>query len=482
MTTRPNILLVIADGMQAGVLRAGHPCQTPNLDKLIARGVSLSQAYTPLPTCSPARASLMTGVLPHNHGVLQVEHVVDADQCQLRETLPHFASVLKDSGYHTAYFGKWHIERSEDLQKFGWQAGQALGKNEHQKFSKGQYEQDPSLDPNLTGHLTGPQGYRPILHWAVSDLPPTDRSVGQPAKKAIPYLTSLAQRDQPWCTCVSYYDPNEAMVAGRKAFELYPPKSLELPVNFRDDMRDRPNLYAREQRIFEHLSDQHWRHALACYYARITELDEQVGLLMQALEDSNQLDDTIILFTADHGKYVGSHGFEAHNVGGFEEIYNIPMIAAGPGIAAHGQVNARAGLHDLAPTILQLAHAPPAIDGPDSRSFAPLLRDPDRQASSYTQGYAEYHGTRFLLTQRIVWDGDWKLIFNPFDEDELYNLADDPFEMINLAGRQDHQSRVQQLMRQLWQKVRETGDKTIADTHYYSMRLAAVGPDAASTS
>lgn len=118
--TRPNILFLMADQMQARVLEPGSPCATLNADRLIQRGVRFTRAHTPAATCSPARASLMTGVLPHNHGVLWVTHNVDPDQGMLREEYPHWAQRLKEAGYRTGYFGKWHVEHSNEPGRFGW--------------------------------------------------------------------------------------------------------------------------------------------------------------------------------------------------------------------------------------------------------------------------------------------------------------------------------------------------------------------------
>src|SRR5690554_6548051 len=117
----PNILFLMCDQLQAEVLKKDSNCLTPNIDRLLSRGLQFERAYTPNAVCSPARASLMTGLLPHNHGVLQVTHTVDDDQCNLREHFPHWAESLVEKGYTTGYFGKWHIERSNDLKKFGWQ-------------------------------------------------------------------------------------------------------------------------------------------------------------------------------------------------------------------------------------------------------------------------------------------------------------------------------------------------------------------------
>ena len=321
--------------------------------------------------------------------------------------------------------------------------------------------------------------------------------------------------EQPWCCVSSYYEPNEAMVVGREAYELYDVDSLPLPPNLRDPMTDKPNIYRREQQIFAGVSDDEWRAAKACYLGRITEIDAELGRLLALLREHDALESTIVIVssliphtrcpaalpllpsreirrrgprvrcvrsqvTADHGKYVGGHGMEAHNFGGFEEIYNIPMIVAGPGVAVGERCDGRVGLHDLHPTILELCGAAP--DAParaDSRSFAPLLAAPAAQESGYRTGYAEYFGTRFPLSQRILWDGDWKLVFNGFDFDELYCHATDPHELTNLAAEPEHRQRVEEMMAKVWGRVEATGDGALLNTHYYSMRFAAVGPNAA---
>jgi arylsulfatase A-like enzyme len=472
--SQPNILLFITDGMQGRTVMPGHDCQTPTMDALAARGVRIGRAYTTLPTCSPARASMMTGLLPHNHGVLQVEHTVDDDQCELRD-VPHFAQRLQTAGYQTAYFGKWHIERSLEASDFGWQINELMGKEGHRRQSEQGIRAEETLDPALSRWHTGPAGYNDTLHYGVTDTPVEDRvAVSGPADAACEFLAD-APSDQPWCCCVSYYGPNEAMIVGRDAYNRYDPAQLTLPENRRDDLAGRPNIYRRTSQIFADVSDAEWQQAHACYYGRISELDDQLARVVAALEANGQLANTVIIVTADHGKYVGAHGFEAHNFGAFEEIYHIPMIVAGPGVAEGVDSKARVGLHDLCPTILELADAP-AIDVPDSQSFAPVLADPAAADSAFSEGYAEYHGTRFTLTQRICWDGDWKFVFNGFDFDELYNLAEDPWEMTNRIDDPAEQERVQAMMRAVWRRIRETDDRPLLNTHYYSMRFAAIGP------
>lgn len=476
---RPNLLLFLTDGMQGATVDAGHPCLTPHFDELARRGVQFTNAHTTCPTCSPARASLLTGQLPHNHGVLEVEHGRDPDQCVLRADRPHFAQHLAASGYRTGYFGKWHVERTNELQQFGWQDSVVKGAEHLSGLGRG--DQGPKtydLDDSLTGYIEGPPGYNRVLHWGVTDTSIDKRYPGITLSDAETWLDDAAEDDAPWCCCVSFSEPNEALVAGRDAWNRYDAQTAPLPENFFDDMSDRPNLYGREQSIGRDIPEAHWRAARACYHARISELDDLFGRLMSRLETAGALDNTIIILLSDHGRYVGAHGFEAHNFGPFEEIYRIPLVVAGPGIASGMTSSAPVSIADLCPTICELAESEP-IDVPDSRSIVPLLLDPAMDATGFETGFAEYHGTRFSLTQRIVWRDNWKFVFNGFDYDELYDLASDPHEMRNLASDPDQRPRIESMMSDIWDWIRRTNDRTILETHYYSMRLAAVGPNPA---
>ncbi|MFP6673478.1 MAG: sulfatase-like hydrolase/transferase [Pirellulaceae bacterium] len=476
-TDRPNILIVLADGMQAGAVEAASPCLTPTIDELASVGLRFRNAHTTSPTCSPARASFMTGVLPHNHGVLEIEHGRDSDQCVLRTEYPHFAQQLSAAGYRTGYFGKWHIERSHDVAKFGWQ--QAIVKNASHLRDLGKGDSGPSqvvLDDALCGYIDFPRGYRRILHWGVTDTPLEERYPGLTVLDAEQFLIDRLAGVDPWCCCVSFSEPNEALVAGREAWNCYDRASLSLPVNYLDDLSDRPNIYQRQQEIGRRISEEHWRSALACYYARITEVDQLTGRLIEEIDRADALQNTLVVFLADHGRYVGSHGFDAHNVGGFEEIYRIPLIVSGPGIARGRDCRAYVSIADLGSTLCEIGTGTP-FQHADSTSFRKLLSDPDQDSTDFSIGYSEYHGTRFALTQRILWKDGWKLVFNGFDFDELYHLDDDPFEMRNRIAEDDQQPRIEDMMAEIWRRARDTGDRTILESHYFSMRFACVGPD-----
>ena len=474
---KPNLLLLMADQMQGRVLRLGHPCKTPHLDALAARGVRFERAYTPDPVCSPARASLMTGLLPHNHGVLWVTHCVDKDQGLLREDKPHWAQRLVEAGYRTGYFGKWHVDRNETPGRFGWQvAGDAKGPmfRAFEKEVTGGHSHDYHFTLRRDSDL--PPGYSHSVHYGVTDTPPEHREFGLATAMAEQFLgDAMKNRGQPWCCFVSTQAPHDPFIAGHKAFAQYDVNALPTQPNWRDPMPDKPGVYRKLARVWADRTDRELREAAACYYANITEVDACFGRLLAQLEAAGQLDNTIVVLTSDHGELLGAHGLYCKNVSAFEEAYNIPMVVAGPGITQGVVTPARVGLHDLCPTLLELLGVEP-IANTDARSFAPVLRDPSRRQNDFTDGYAEYFGTRYMLTQRVLWHNDWKYVFNGFDIDELYNLANDPFEMRNLVELPEHKGTVKEMLGRVWDQIRRTGDHSLLNSDYPSLRLAEWGP------
>ncbi len=478
MPKQPNILFLMTDQMRADVLAPDHPCRTPHLDRLAARGLRITRAYTPNPICSPARASLMTGLLPHNHGVLTVTHCVDPDQSCLRTDRPHWAQRMNRAGYRTGYFGKWHIERSNALHHFGWRDHCVQGSDAFADFMRRQTDSQPTTQGAGIACRIETSGYRPGLLYAVTDKPASQRPVGAITAMAARWIDeALVRGDGPWCAFVSVPEPHDPFTGPRAIYEQINVDEIELPANFADDLAGRPGLYRRAAAIFRDLTPRQKREAMACYWASVTEIDAHFGSLIEKIEHAGQLNNTLVIVTSDHGECLGAHGLYMKNVGAFEEAYTIPMTIAGPGIARDAATNARVGLHDLCPTLCELAGVEP-ITSADSRSAANLLADPARHEVDWQRGYAEYHGTRQRLTQRVVWDGSWKLVHNGFDFDELYNLDDDPGECHNRAADPACAAHAQRLMTLAWSYLKRTGDHTLVNTQYPVLRLAAMGPAA----
>lgn len=468
-----NILVLMCDQLRGDVFDDGHVCQTPNLDRLAARGVRFTRAYTPNAVCSPARASLMTGRLPHAHGVLTVTHTVDDDQCCLRTDLPHWAQHLTAAGYRTGCFGKWHVERSGQLARFGWQQSACEGSDALAAATA------DVVDPawSLQWDLDQPPGYESSRFYGAVDAPPAQRRMGSRVQLAHRFLDQALATGEPWCCMVSLQEPHDPFVCGTEALSEYDIDAIHLPASIDDDLAERPGIYRKAARVWAHMTPRQHREAAACYYASITEIDTLYGTLLDRLEAAGQLDDTLVVLTSDHGELLGAHGLYCKNFTGAEEVYRIPMTIAGPGVAAGQTSDGRVGLHDLGPTLLALAGCEPMDTGGDSRSFKELLHNPPA-TQDWQRGYAEYFGGRMLLTQRVIWDGDWKFVFNGFDEDELYNRQTDPHELDNRIADPSCREQVEAMCRQMWERCRTSGDASLLNSQYPILRVAPFGPHA----
>jgi arylsulfatase A-like enzyme len=473
---KPNILFLMVDQMQAQVLNANHQCITPNFDKLAERGVKFHRAYTPNAVCSPARASLMTGLLPHNHGVVYVTHICDDDQAVLRKDKPHWAQKLSEAGYYTAYFGKWHVERANELERYGWQLNACRSSKRYQERAKEKNLITHKFDDLVeTKNVLLPEGYKEMPLYGVTDHPIESRDVGLTTDLAMEFLDNEARSKEPWCCMVSIKEPHDPFITGREAYDMYDVDSIKLPGNYNDPMKDKPGIYNKLATVWSDMTKRQKKEAAACYYASITEVDQQYGRLIDKVDEMGQTENTIIIFTTDHGELLGAHRLYFKNYSAFEEIYNIPMIIAGPGIAQGKTSDARIGLHDLCPTICDLAGAE-WEDVPDSKSFSDVLMKPEDNSSKYKTGFAEYYGGPFLVSQDVYWEDDWKFVFNGFDYDELYNLKEDPDELYNKINDPEYKNIAKGMMKKLWEIRKKTGGVIAAHCHYPALRVGIVGP------
>jgi len=204
-------------------------------------------------------------------------------------------------------------------------------------------------------------------------------------------------------------------------------------------------------------------------------VDDEVGRLLAVLEETGQAEDTLVVFTSDHGDYLGAHGLMFKGVAAFEEAYRVPLVVRGPGVEAGLVVEEAVSLLDLPRTLVSLLLG---VDYPcQGGDLSARLRG--EAPAGAGEAFAEFHGQRLGYTQRVVWHGDWKYVFNGFDEDELYDLAADLHELRNLAADPEHAGTLREMARRMWRRLRETDDTTLLEAHYAMFRFAPVGPDAA---
>lgn len=466
--SKPNLLFLMTDQQRADTIELHTACQTPNLDKLAAGGTQFQRCYTVNPICSPARASLMSGVLPHSHGMVDVAHAVPSYRAKFDTTLPLWPQMLRRAGYDTAFFGKWHVERSNRLEDFGFDT-----------YEVGQYQQKLGLVQVeiVLAHrrLVSQKGYDDFLLYGVSDQPVESLPEYRMFSDGIAFLEKAAAAGtRPWALFLSTEAPHDPYIAPRHFYDRYDLDQIEPPANFEDDLADRPVIYRRIQSVWNDLQWEDFAQATACYYANCTMVDEQIGRILGALETLGFASNTLILFTSDHGDYMGEHHLMLKGIPAFEGAYRIPLLLSGPGVPADRKVDEVVSLLDLAPTIVQLSldEAFPC----EGRSLIPLIQGSDNNWLS--EAFAECHGQRFNYTQRVLWRDDYKYVFNGFDNDELYDLANDPHELKNIASDSIQRPTLEKLASRMWEIMHETGDKTMVEAQYGMFRFAPVGPKA----
>ncbi len=465
--SQPNLLFLITDQQRADTVEPATLCQTPYLDRLAAGGTRFSRCYAPNPICSPTRASLMTGLLPHSHGMVDVTHAVPPYRAELQAGLPFWSQRLQNAGYQTGYFGKWHIERTNRLENFGFE----LYEVEQYQQLQGLVERNVQMAPVCRVRQ---KGYKDFLLYGVTDNPVETTPEYQLYSDGIDFMRRAVQRpERPWALFLSTEAPHDPYVAPRRYYQRYDPADIPRPASFEDDLSNRPGIYRRIQRVWRDLDWLQFAEATACYYALCSLIDDQIGRILAVLEELGQAENTIIVFLSDHGDYMGAHRLLLKGIPAFEEAYRVPLILNGPGIPAGRQIEQIVSLLDLAPTLVELTTG--GKFDCHGRSLVPLLQgdQPDWPA----EAFAECHGQRFYYTQRVLWRDNLKYVFNGFDEDELYDLAADPHELRNLAGDPADRAALESLARRMWEIIRETGDANMYQAQYGMFRFAPVGPE-----
>ena len=505
MGKRPNILFLVNDhqayyrhGWDGGV----RP-MTPHFDRVAAGGVRFNRAYSAVPLCGPARRTLMTGLYPHNHR----NYYNYTDSPYDHEI---YLDRLAEAGYQNCYFGKWHVGPGtandfscqgfsdtdygnpyinpvykEYLQRKG--LPQAEHYIERHFWNDVFRKQFPKLADNSY--------YRSEYAWCgehaigITTTPKETHEAFFLADLACDALTELAQQDsdQPFHLSVNFWGPHQPYFPTAEFAELYDPEEITEYGSFADQMANKPDLYFHDTN--RPLSDDHdhfhtpsplawgdWQQILARAYAHITMVDAAGGLILAKLAELGLAEDTVVIWTSDHGDAVASHGGH-FDKGSYlsEEVIRVPLAMRWPGQITPGQVNDQLICStDIAPTILDLANT--GFANPvDGESWLPLLRTdaaPWRETlmvETHGHGYMVHQVARALLTNRF------KYICNHNQRDELYDLQIDPYELDNLIDHPAHQELLASLRAQLQAWQARTDDLGAADPQY--QREVANDPD-----
>lgn len=461
MKDQPNILLLLSDQERYDVTNSGDPdVDTPNLDSLRHEGMYFTHAFTPISICTSARGSLLSGLYPHNHGMINNCHGSDALQENFPTEIPTFGHILSNKGYKNTYVGKWHVGQTQTPSDFGFQyLGGGDGQHEAEDQSFRQYQQEIGVDHDeiqLEETIYTDQGTDPTLIAGKTPIPMEATRTYYLAEKTITRLENCDNEDGPLFHRTDFVGPHHPYVVPEPYASMYDPSEISQWPNFKETFADKPEVHEKyvNYRGVDHLTWQKWSEAIAKYFGFVTFIDDQIGRILEAVETHLDPNNTAVFHTADHGDFTGSHRQFNKGPVMYDETYHIPLIVRWPQMVEQNvECNKFVRLLDLMPTFLEIGGASPPEDI-DGQSIVPLLKQEPRN-EWMSEIFAEYHGDEFgLYSQRMIRTKEFKYIYNTPGIDELYDLEEDPHELQNLITHPGYQETIIRLRNRLvdWQK------------------------------
>ncbi len=429
---KPNVLFLICDDLNCDLECYGHQqVKSPNIDRLARRGVRFENAYCQYPLCGPSRASFMTGLYPD-------QTLIHKNSIYIREHLPTVQTIsqmFRANGYFATRIGK--------IYHYG--VPKHIGTSGHDDPFSWDYTINPrGRDKDEEGKIFSlrPGSFGGTLSWLAADGTDEEQTDGIAATEAVELLQQYAAEDKPFFLAVGLYRPHTPFVAPKKYFEMYPREKIvvpSIPDGYRETLPKPAWKSINRKKDQINLPDDLARQAIQAYYASITFADAQLGRILDTLDETGLADNTIVLFTSDHGYHMGEHGHWQKTTL-FENAARVPLIVAGPGTRAIGKTaTTLAEMVDFYPTLAELCglSAPEYVSGV---SLAPALADADAmpRESALTQ-YANGYSLRTARYRYTEWGKDAAV------GAELYDRDSDPEELVNLADRAEHAKTVQRL-------------------------------------
>ncbi len=435
--SRPNVLIILCDQLRLDLLTCYQDtiARTPNITELAGDSCLFERAYTPCAICSPARASLLTGLYPHGHHMFN-NSTPRYSYCQhLRPDMTMLQDWVDDeSDYQSAWFGKWHIGPAQDL----------FDSRFHHTHDE-PYEGGPVfLD---TTNWNNKRQIGPLVQ-SVGRGAAGTLDVGMegfPDVAAARYTQAfLRSRDtkRPFFAICSFPGPHFPWMVPEEWGIRYDAADIEMWPNRHDTFEGKP-INQRKIRLLNEANagglsseeqDQELKEMLTCCFSYMELIDEMVGEIVSTLKGLGLYEDTAIIFTADHGDMAGSHGLMNKGAYMYDEIYRIPLLLKRPGASCASRNSSFVHLMDVTATCLHLMTGTEqdSLTGRrlHGQSLLPLVAGEAEWARK--MHYAEYHGDWYgHYSARMVTDGRWKLVWNLTDLCELYDLKNDPHELHN---------------------------------------------------
>lgn len=490
---RPNILLITSDQQHWNTIGAfNSEIRTPHLDRLVAEGTTFSRAYCPNPTCTPTRASIITGKYPSQHGAWTLG-------TKLSESEQTIGELLRSDGYRTGLVGKAHFQPLVGTEEYpSLEAYPVLQDLEFWRDYHGPFYgfDHVELARNHTNESHVGQHYalwmqdkaRQTGHdWRDYFLPPTGTMSPEtrhswPIPEELHYNTWISERtnalleeyaaaDEPFLLWSSFFDPHPPYLVPEPWDSMYDPDELTVPELVPGEHDENPPHFGLTQQgdpdfsawqesghpvhgFQSHLLPADERKRLvATYYGMVSLLDKHIGIVLDRLDALGLADDTVVVFTTDHGHFFGQHGLQAKGAFHYEDLIRVPMLVRYPGRVPAGVVRpAIQSLVDLAPTFLDIVgrDVPQEMTGLSQRSVwfgeQPAVRE---------HAICEFHHEPTSVNLRTYVDQRYKLtVYYNQEYGELFDLENDPDEVRNLWNEPEHaELRTRLLLRYVWAEL-----------------------------
>jgi arylsulfatase A-like enzyme len=363
----------------------------------------------------------------------------------VKDGLPAFSQCLSEHGYTLGHVGKWHVHPHKNPPDYGF----------HHYIPSTQYDQwraDNNLSPRPRT-----QGW---LGEIDPHITPEQSRLAWGADHTIRLLTQFAQESNPFFLYWGLNEPHLPNVVPDPYFSMYPPEQISPWPSFPDSLQNKPYIQHQQRRTWQvdNWTWDKWAPLVSRYLGEISLLDAQIGRVLQTLEALDLVNNTLVIYTADHGDLCGGHGMLDKHFIMYDDVVRVPLIMRWPGVV---EANCRQDAFvinalDLATTFCDVSHSPIPNEF-TGKSLAPLMTG--AKTNGRQDVFSMYHGSQFgLFSQRMVRDYHWKYIWNATAEDELYNLITDPAELHNLVNDPAYQSELTRLRHRLVAWMKETND------------------------
>lgn len=461
----------------------------PALKRLRSEGVFFENALSVCPLCTPARASMLTGTYPHRHGLVQnTGSGFGPDELTATEAV--FSAPLREAGFRCGYFGKWHCGRERIAADFGFEGfsapdyGNPYGLPQYREYLEAHRLPEPVVDlewhfspanrPGKTPLIPGLRGPRPHMAAGVLTSPAATHETSFVMSSACDWIAERADAGERFCVRVDPWGPHHPYFVPSEFAGMIDPASIPEYPNFSHDLADRPqhhrNFLESVRRDVPFGPWTEWQWLVARAYEHVAFVDSAIGRLLDHLDRLGIAAETTVILTADHGDALGSHGGVIDKDSMMvEETMRIPLVVRAPGLFPEGVVSpALVTNMDIVPTLYDIAEmgTAPASDGES------LLLPATRPDEFREQILCEHHGHQIDCYQRYLRRGEFVYVANLTDQDELYRVGTDPYQMQNLIHEESCADVAAELRRRLRGEMEAHGDVSSDRARRMIQRLA----------